>query len=586
MGFGFRNFWNGLRLKPNSSNTTSQKGDLQVTNGDSRLLYHDGSVSQPVVTISSIDEGASRLQNKELDDSSCAVVDNSDTSKKIKFDAEGTTGTTTTIQSSQTTNRTLTLPDETSTLSTQTGTETLTNKTLISPTITGGSISPTSLTIPDNSFTLENSGDNTRQLQFDISNISTSTTRTLSVPNANTTIVGNDSTQTLTNKTISISSNSITGPANQVVIINGSGVETTEANLAISRGGTAAGNKTNGFDNLSPLNSVGDLIGYNGSHNVRLPVGSDTQVLTADSSQPTGWKWANAGGAIPPTSTKLFGGYTYVGTLFIVSGASADVGAVYHDQANPGDQYTVVRTISGENYLFTTSSTQPAVTGTLILDSGSGDASIPWTNRTPLGQYTTPISPIPLYLKVRVVGGGGGGAGSSAAIGDGQAGQDGFASSFEFSVAEGGKGAGNGPSFVPGGDGGIAAPNDGFTNAFGFNGGGGASGGIANQPNVYMQGGLGGSSVFGGSGKVGALNGADGGQGAPGSGAGGAGASGPVYTGGGGGSGAYVEIILPNPDPSYYFAVGLGGMGGLPGTSGNQGGHGASGGVIVEEFYQ
>lgn len=51
------------------------------------------------------------LTNKSLVDASTAIVDSTDATKQIKFDAVGTTGTSTTITSSQTANRTITLPD-------------------------------------------------------------------------------------------------------------------------------------------------------------------------------------------------------------------------------------------------------------------------------------------------------------------------------------------------------------------------------------------------------------------------------------------------------------------------------------------
>lgn len=65
------------------------------------------------------------------------------------------------------------------------------------------SISNTStITLKDTNFTLQDDGNTTKQLKFELSGISASTTRTLTVPDANTTIVGTDVTQTLTNKTI------------------------------------------------------------------------------------------------------------------------------------------------------------------------------------------------------------------------------------------------------------------------------------------------------------------------------------------------------------------------------------------------
>ena len=58
------------------------------------------------------------------------------------------------------------------------------------------------ITLKDANFTLQDNSDTTKQLKFELSGISASTTRTLTVPDANTTIVGTDATQTLTNKTL------------------------------------------------------------------------------------------------------------------------------------------------------------------------------------------------------------------------------------------------------------------------------------------------------------------------------------------------------------------------------------------------
>lgn len=52
----------------------------------------------------------------------------------------------------------------------------------------------------------------------------------------------------------------------------------------------------------SPLTTKGDLYGFS-TVNARIPVGADTFVLTADSTQALGVKWAAASGFTPPTGT-------------------------------------------------------------------------------------------------------------------------------------------------------------------------------------------------------------------------------------------------------------------------------------------
>jgi molybdopterin biosynthesis enzyme MoaB len=65
--------------------------------------------------------------------------------------------------------------------------------------------------------------------------------------------------------------------------------------VAIANGGTGQTTKVAAFDALSPASTKGDLIAFDGTDNVRLPVGADGLVLQADSTQTTGLKWAAAG---------------------------------------------------------------------------------------------------------------------------------------------------------------------------------------------------------------------------------------------------------------------------------------------------
>jgi len=66
--------------------------------------------------------------------------------------------------------------------------------------------------------------------------------------------------------------------------------------LPIANGGTGETTAVEAFDALSPLTTKGDVLAHDGSHNVRVAVGADGYVLTADSSAPEGVVWAQGGG--------------------------------------------------------------------------------------------------------------------------------------------------------------------------------------------------------------------------------------------------------------------------------------------------
>lgn len=66
------------------------------------------------------------------------------------------------------------------------------------------------VTLIDTNFTLQDDGDTTKQAKFQLSGITTGTTRTFTVPDANTTLVGTNVAQVLTAKTISGADNTIT----------------------------------------------------------------------------------------------------------------------------------------------------------------------------------------------------------------------------------------------------------------------------------------------------------------------------------------------------------------------------------------
>lgn len=71
--------------------------------------------------------------------------------------------------------------------------------------------------LEDNTASIVDDSDNTKQLKFDVSGISTSTTRTVTIPNSDTTLVGTGISQTLTSKTMDADSNTITNIDNNEI---------------------------------------------------------------------------------------------------------------------------------------------------------------------------------------------------------------------------------------------------------------------------------------------------------------------------------------------------------------------------------
>jgi hypothetical protein len=89
--------------------------------------------------------------------------------------------------------------------------------------------------------------------------------------------------------------------------------------VAGGRGLTISSN-SNVLTVTPPTTTKGDMLVDNGTALVRVPIGSDTQVWTADSSQAAGAKWATAsGGSSLPTinSTMLTAATTYTGSNWV-----------------------------------------------------------------------------------------------------------------------------------------------------------------------------------------------------------------------------------------------------------------------------
>ena len=228
------------------------------------------------------------LTNKTLIDNTTLLANNVDNTKTLNFNLSGNTTNIKGILATQfTTNKTLTFPDITDILITKNTTDILTNKTLI-----------------DNTTLLANNVDNTKTLNFNLSGNTTNikgilatqftTNKTLTFPDITDILITKNTTDILTNKTITSSTN----------IISANNLKTTGADVNISLASppisgqllTATSATTaiwQGLNSLLPTTTKGDLIVNDGTNNVRLPVGSNGQIISANSSLTDGLGWVN-----------------------------------------------------------------------------------------------------------------------------------------------------------------------------------------------------------------------------------------------------------------------------------------------------
>jgi hypothetical protein len=153
----------------------------------------------------------------------------------------------------------------------------ITTGTLTGVTIDNGN----TVTLKDSLFTLQDGGDTTKQVVFELSGITTGTTRTWTVPNVTDTFVGRDQVQTLTNKTI-VTFSSATSGMSARIDANGNGLTAISASNSFL-GLDFIGTEFNGVGSKLDLRSTqgtsltslspslqGDVLGgihIGGSHN-------------------------------------------------------------------------------------------------------------------------------------------------------------------------------------------------------------------------------------------------------------------------------------------------------------------------------
>lgn len=100
----------------------------------------------------------------------------------------------------------------------------------------------------------------------------------------------------------------------------------------IAGGGTGQATAVAAFDALAPSTTKGDLVAHNGTDNVRVGVGTNGQVLVADSSQSAGVKWGvplvnTFQGRLQRDSTTQVSVQRFGGDLVDVNGANVSLGS-------------------------------------------------------------------------------------------------------------------------------------------------------------------------------------------------------------------------------------------------------------------
>ena len=176
-----------------------------LTSPSISTIINTGTLTLPTSTDTLIGRNTvDELNNKSLIDTTTFIIDNLDNTTRIGFNANGTSGTTTILSSSQTSDINLILPDATDTLVGKNTIDTLTNKTLTSP-IISTIVNVGTLTLPTSTDTLvgRNTVDTLTNKTLTSPIISTiSNTGILTLPTSTDTLIGRNTTDILTNKSL------------------------------------------------------------------------------------------------------------------------------------------------------------------------------------------------------------------------------------------------------------------------------------------------------------------------------------------------------------------------------------------------
>lgn len=327
---------NLFQVYDSANPTTRFKFDIQGVAGTLTRFITQSSVNQDI----SFPDGAGNwtvlsealaqiVSNKTLGNTNVVTLrddrftlqDNGDSTKQAVFDLAGITTATT---------RTWSFPDFTDTFVGLTAAQSPTNKTFDNT---------NTVTLRDDRFTLQDNGDTTKQVVFQLSGLTTATTRTWTFPDFSDTFVGLTAAQSPTNKTFD-NTNTFTIRDDRFTLQDNA--DTTKQAVFQLSGITTATTRTytlrdeSGTLQMQRLTTKGDLLAYSTTDS-RLPVGSDGKVLKADSSAASGLSWDFVG--VP------------VGSVFPYAGSSAPSNFLLCDgSAISRTTYSVLFSIIGTTF--------------------------------------------------------------------------------------------------------------------------------------------------------------------------------------------------------------------------------------------
>lgn len=288
MAFSFRRFLKGITIIPKTTSTVSAAGDIDFDTTANKLNLHNGTTASPVVT----EAHSATLTNKTIDADSNTIsnIENADIKAAAAIDA-------TKIADGSVTNTEFQyVGGVTSDIQTQLNGKQATGNyiTALTGDVTAagpGSVAATVASVGGSSA----------------ANVAAAEALANAATNLNTasTIVKRDASGNFSAGTITAG---LTG--NVTGNVSGTALNVT-GTVAIANGGTGQTSQTAAFDALAPTTTKGDIVVHNGTDNIRIPVGTDGQLLSADSSQASGVKWI-AGSSVPPTvQTFTTGSGTY-----------------------------------------------------------------------------------------------------------------------------------------------------------------------------------------------------------------------------------------------------------------------------------